>query len=154
MKKVRLFASLAAIFILNSASMCSSDNEDESSTDFTPIINTVSRGTWTVASYIDSGRDETSHFTGYNFEFNSTNNQLIATNLASTIVGSWSLTTNESIDDDATNDINFNIVFTAPSDFASLTEDWNILSTTNTTIQLISAHGGGNGADYLSFQKN
>lgn len=154
MKKIKLYPILATIFLLNVASMCSSDDDSTSSTDFTPIINTVSQGTWKISSYIDSDVDETSHFAGYSFAFNATNNQLTATNTNNTYTGSWSVTINDSADDIPTNDIDFNISFSSPINFVDLTDDWNILSRTDAKIQLVSVSGGGNGTDYLTFEKN
>jgi hypothetical protein len=154
MKKITLYAALASIFFLNVASMCSSDDDSSSSTDFTPIINTVSQGTWRVTSFIDSDVDETNHFSGYDFTFISSNGKLIASNTANTYNGLWSVTKDDSNDDNPSNDIDFNISFSSPANFVDLTDDWNIISRTDTKIQLISVSGGGGGTDYLTFEKN
>ena len=70
MKKLILIPALFCLFMLNVASMCSSDDDSSSSSqDPTPVINTVTNGTWRVTSYVDSGNDETNNFTGYNFTF-------------------------------------------------------------------------------------
>ena len=45
-------------------------------------------------------------------------------------------------------------MFVAPPDFEDLTDDWDIVSRTNTQVQLIDISGGGGGTDYLTFQKN
>jgi len=154
MKKITLYAILASIFFLNVASMCSSDDDSTSSTDFTPIINTVSLGTWRITSFIDSDVDETSHFTGYSFTFNPSNGKLTASNSSNTYTGSWSVTKDDSNDDNPSNDLDFNIAFTSPDNFVDLTDDWNIISRADTKIQLVSVSGGGGGTDYLTFEKN
>jgi hypothetical protein len=152
MKKLVLIPALFCLFMLNVASMCSSD-DDSSSSDPTPIINTATEGTWKVTSYTDSGNDETNHFTGYNFTFAAAN-VLTATNGTNTYTGTWSVTSDDSNDDNPSSDIDFNIAFASPADFAELTEDWNIVSYSSNTISLIHISGGNGGTDTLVFTKN
>lgn len=155
MKKLRLIPILAMLFMLNVASMCSSedDNSTPTTVDPTPVVNTVNQGTWRVTLYNNSGTVETSNFTGYNFIFG-TSNVLTASNGTNTYTGTWSVTSDNSGDDSPSNDLDFNIAFTSPSNFAELTEDWNIISYTSTKIQLVHVSGGGGGTDYLTFEKN
>ena len=103
--------------MLNVASMCSSD-DDSSSLDPTPIINTATQGTWKVTSFVDSGNDETNHFTGYNFTFGAAN-VLTAANGTNTYTGTWSVTSDDS-DDDSSDDIDFNIAFASPDSRSSI----------------------------------
>jgi len=134
--------------------MCSSDdNSSSSSSNPNPVINTVNQGTWRVTSYIDSDTDETSHFTGYNFTF-ATGNVLTATNGTNTYTGSWSVTIDNSNDDNPSSDLDFNILFASPANFADLSDDWNIVSRTDTKVELIDVSGGNGGTDYLTFEKN
>lgn len=153
MKKLRLIPLLGALFMLNVASMCSSDDDNSSAQDPTPIINTASQGTWRITLYEDSGTNETSHFTGYNFTFGS-GSALTATNSTNTYTGTWSVTNSNSNDDSPESDLDFNIAFSSPADFADLTDDWDIVSYTSTKIQLIDVSGGNGGTDYLTFEKN
>jgi len=154
MKKLILIPGLFCLFMLNVASMCSSDdNSSSSSSNPNPVINTVNQGTWRVTSYIDSDTDETSHFTGYNFTF-ATGNVLTATNGTNTYTGSWSVTIDNSNDDNPSSDLDFNILFASPANFADLSDDWNIVSRTDTKVELIDVSGGNGGTDYLTFEKN
>jgi hypothetical protein len=155
MKKLKLIPFLAMLFLLNVASMCSSDDNSNSNPtqDPTPVINTVNNGTWRVTFFEDSGTNETSHFTGYNFTFGASN-VLTATNGTNTYTGTWSVTSDDSGDDSPSNDLDFNIAFSSPADFTDLTEDWNIISYTATKIQLVHVSGGNGGTDYLTFEKN
>ena len=153
MKKIILIPALFCLFMLNVASMCSSDDNSSSSQDPTPVINAATQGTWRVTSYVDSGNDETNHFAGYNFTFAS-GNVLSATNGTNTYNGTWSVTNDNSNDDNPSSDLDFNIAFTAPADFADLTDDWDIVSYTSTTISLIDISGGNGGTDILVFTKN
>jgi hypothetical protein len=135
---------------------CSNDDDDNSNsstdTNQTNIENTVQAGTWMVTKFIDSGEDETNNFSGYSFTFND-NNTLVATNGTNSYDGSWSITDSNS-SDDSIDDLDFNISFTTPSDFEELTEDWDIISRTDTKIELIHISGGNGGTDYLTFEKN
>ncbi len=153
MKRLILIPALFCLFMLNVASMCSSDDNSSSSTDPTPVINTVSQGTWRITSYVDSGNNETSDFTGYNFTF-AAGNVLTATNGINTYIGSWSVTSDDSNDDNPSSDLDFNITFVNPANFADLTDDWDIVSYTATTISLIDVSGGNGGTDTLVFTKN
>jgi len=153
MKKLILIPALFCLFMLNVASMCSSDDNSSSSQDPTPVINTATQGTWRVTSYVDSGTDETNHFTGYTFTFAS-GSVLSATNGTNTYTGTWSVTNDSSDDDNPSSDLDFNVLFASPADFADLSDDWDIVSYTATTISLIDISGGNGGTDTLVFTKN
>lgn len=153
MKKLILIPALFCLFMLNVASMCSSDDNDNSTgTNPTPVINLVTAGTWRVSSYVDSGNDETNHFSGYTFTF-ATSNIVTATNGTNTYTGAWSVNADDDGDDNPGGDLDFNIAFASPPDFAELTEDWNIISTTSTTVSLKHISGGGGDTDTLVFTK-
>lgn len=153
MKKLFFIPILLCLFMLNVASMCSSDDNSSSSQDPTPVINTATQGTWRVTSFVDSGTDETNHFNGYNFTFGN-EGVLTATNGTNTVIGTWSVTNDSSTDDSSGNDLDFNIGFTGPANFLDLTDDWDIVSYSNTTISLIDVSGGNGGTDTLVFTKN
>jgi hypothetical protein len=153
MKRLILIPVLFCLFMLNVASMCSSDDNSPSSTDPTPVITIVSQGTWRITSYVDSGTNETNHFTGYNFTFGDSS-LLTATNGTNTYTGTWSVVTDTTNDDNPSSDLDFNIAFASPVDFADLTDDWDVVSYTATTISLIDVSGGNGGTDTLVFTKN
>ena len=50
-------------------------------------------------------------------------------------------------------EIDFNIFFAAPEDFAELTDDWNIISYSANKIELIDVSGGDGETDLLTFEK-
>lgn len=153
MKKLILIPALFCLFMLNVASMCSSD-DNSSSANPAPVINAATTGTWRITSFIDSGNDETNHFTNYTFTF-AASNVLTASNGTNTYTGTWSVTSDDSSDDDnPSGDLDFNIGFATPADFADLTEDWEIVSYSSTTIALVHVSGGGGGTDTLVFTKN
>src|SRR5690606_14782847 len=84
-------------------------------------------GQWRITSFIDSGKDETAHFTGYTFQFRD-NGSLTATHGTLTHTGIWSIQQNGSQDDNPDSDLDVHIDFTAPADFEELSEDWHIVS--------------------------
>ena len=143
------------LFIATAFSSCTDEDDTvvNNSVDPTPVINVVNNGTWRITFYEDSSVDETSNFTGYNFSFGA-GNVLTATNGTNTYSGTWSVTSDNSLDDSPSNDLDFNIAFAAPANFADLTDDWNIISYTATKIQLIHVSGGGGGTDNITFEKN
>ncbi|CAM3656114.1 hypothetical protein FLGE108171_08675 [Flavobacterium gelidilacus] len=156
MKKIKLIPLLAMIFMLNVASMCSNDDDSNSSSnsDPVPVINTMSQGTWRITFYEDSGENHTNYFTGYNFTFG-TSNVLTASNGVDIYTGIWSVTNSDTNDDSPSNDLDFNILFTSPTNFSDeLSDDWDILSRTDTKVELVDVSGGNGGTDYLTFEKN
>ena len=138
---------------------CSSD--DTMTIDNTVLIkqiaDNVESGTWHITSFVDSGQDETNDYTGYNFTFNA-NGTLTSSNSSNTIIGTWSVTEDDddSNDDNSNDDnnVDFNILFTSPPNFEELTDDWDIMSISNTKMELIDVSGGNGGTDTLTFTKN
>ena len=113
-------------------------------------------GTWIVSSYIDDGNDETSDFTSFRLNFLE-DGTLNATDLLSSntnpYVGSWSITDSNSNDDDSLDDLDFNINFAVGNKLDDLSDDWDIISYTDSEIKLIDVSGGGGGTDYLTLTK-
>ncbi len=133
-------------------SLASCSNGDNVNITPTVVQNNVQTGGWRITSYIDSGKDETSHYNGYTFTFQ-TNGTLTATNGSITNSGTWNIGDNNSSDDSVTS-LHFNIVFNAGTDFEKLTEDWNFISQSSNRIELIHVSGGNGGTDYLTFEKS
>ncbi|WP_417620032.1 hypothetical protein [Oceanihabitans sediminis] len=126
--------------------------DDCSSSTQSTIQDNVAMGTWRITEFIDSGIDETNHFTGYNFSFNSSG-VLHANNGSISYNGTWSITDSNS-NDDSQDDLDFNIYFNLSNDFEDLNDDWDFISHSPTKIELIDISGGNGGTDYLSFEKN
>ena len=132
---------------------CSSDTVmTDNSADIKQISDMATSGTWRITNYNDSGQDETSDYTGYNFTFNE-NGTLIATNGTNTYNGTWSVSDDSSSDDNP-DDIDFNIFFASPPDFEELSDDWDIVSTSSAKMELMDISGGNGGTDLLTFEKN
>lgn len=155
MKKIKLISAFLFLIIGIFATSCSDEDDKtiNNTVDPTPVINTVNSGNWRVTLYQDSGVDETTNFSGYAFSFGA-GNVLSAANGTNTYTGTWSVTSDTSLDDSSSNDLDFNIAFSTPVTFADLTDDWNIISYTSTKVELIHVSGGNGGTDYLTFEKN
>ncbi len=158
MKKFLFTFSIPILSIL--LTQCASDSTDDNMQDPSVVAQAVTdlavSGTWVISSYIDSGMDETGDYNGYTFTFNA-DGSLVADNGSSTINGTWSVTTDDSSDDDdydSPDDVDFNIFFSAPPAFEELTDDWDIVSRSSTRIELIDISGGDGSTDTLVFEKN
>tara|TARA_R110001606_G_scaffold24628_4_gene81214 strand:+ start:897 stop:1445 length:549 start_codon:yes stop_codon:yes gene_type:complete len=145
------FIALGMITILFVIS-CSNDDDNSGNNTKTTVQNNVQNGTWRITKFIDSGKDEINHFTGYNFTFQSSG-VLNANNGTNNYDGTWSITDSTS-NDDSKDDLDFNINFNLTNDFEDLNDDWDIISQSATKIELIDISGGNGGTDYLTFEKN
>ncbi len=138
--------------------MFSCETSDDSSMDISTVDvvelkAVVQSGTWMVAKYQEDGVDQTSNFSGYEFSFGS-DGVLSASNQTTSLTGAWSILSDSSSDDDSSDDdIDFNIFFTSPNDFAEISEDWEIVSYSSSRIELTHTSGGDGSVDSLVFEK-
>jgi hypothetical protein len=151
MKKITIYLGLALIFMINTASFCSRDEIQYNTIDVSPIVSGMAQGSWHITDYSDHGIDKTAVFNGYNFTFGN-GNILTASNGSNTYNGTWIVTTYKTGDESPADPIDFNVVFEAPSNFADITDDWDIVSRTDT--ELILVDGTGESIDHITFEKN
>ena len=156
--KKGFFYSVLLVLSFSLVVSCSTDDDNNStnnSVQIAQVETTIETGTWRITNFNDSGQDETIDFNGYVFTFSS-NGTLTATNGATSYTGTWSVTGDDSSDDDSSDDLDFNISFPVPDtdDFADLNDDWDIVSYSDTTINLIDVSGGNGDTDVLTFQRN
>jgi hypothetical protein len=129
------------------------DNTQQQETTAQQTQNTAQSGSWKITYFFDSDQNETNHFNGYTFTFKE-NGSLVAVNGSTTITGTWSVTDSNSSDDDGgSSNTDFNIFFASPPDFEELSDDWDIISVTNSKIELTDVSGGNGGTDFLTFEK-
>lgn len=147
---------ILVIFIYTGLAMsCDKDDDNNQQQDTTvqQTQNTAQSGSWKITYFFDSDQNETDDFAGYVFTFNE-NGSLVAVNGSTTITGTWSVTDSNSSDDDGgSSDVDFNIFFASPSDFEDLSDDWDIVSVSNSKIELTDVSGGNGGTDFLTFEK-
>lgn len=143
------------ILLLLSFGIISCSDNEESNPEWPPkqqIEDFMISGSWRITKFVDSGKDETNHFTGYDFVFNE-NGVLDSSNGTNTYSGTWSITDSNS-NDDSPDDLDFNILFNLTNDFEDLNDDWDILSVSASKIELVDVSGGNGGTDLLTFEKN
>lgn len=157
MKKKFLNISMTILFAVLLVSCSTDDSNDSSSNDTSNQIaeaNQVAQsGTWRISYFWDTDKDETSNFAGYEFSFNN-DGTLVAVRNTSTVNGTWSVTSSSS-SSSSSGDIDFNISFAVPqdSDFDDLIDDWDVISISDTKIELTDVSGGNGGTDFLTFVK-
>jgi hypothetical protein len=148
--KIRILIYLTTLLTIVS---CTNKKDDTpSNTTQTTIKTNVQSGTWRITKFIDSGTDETNHFAGFNFTFNSSG-VLNANDGTTNYDGNWTITDSNS-NDDSQDDLDFNINFNLTNDFEDLNDNWDFISQSTTKIALIDVSGGNGGTDYLTFEKN
>ncbi len=126
---------------------CSSDDDASNNPSISQVVTNVSSGTWRVTLFSEGGVNQTSDFAGYNFTF-AANNVVTAENGSSTVLGTWITGT-----DDSTLKMILSFdVLAGP--FEEISEDWRILSSTSTKLELRHVSGGDGSIDLLTFQKN
>lgn len=131
------------LMILLGFSACKKD--DNSSNSVTAIDSTIQQGSWKVTSLIDDGNNETSHYSGYSFQFAS-GGTVSATNSSGTVSGTWS-----SGNDDS--QVKLVLNFNSINPFNELNEDWHVTQQSSSIIKLEHISGGNGGIDYLTFEK-
>ena len=140
-----------AVLIIAMTACEKNPSENEQLTHPLKLSETITNGSWIISSMIDSGKNETHHFSGYNFFFGG-NGILTATNGQKSYKATWSITSGKN-SDDGSNDLHFNIFFDAYGDWEELNDDWDILSESDNKIELIDISGGNGGTDFLTFSK-
>lgn len=151
---------LTTVLLLMIFVSCENNNDDDvltniSAAQVTELTGIAASGSWTITYYFDD-KDETDHFNGYTFTFNN-DGTLVASNGTTDINGTWSISDSDDDGDDDSpddSDVDFNIAFSAPADFADLTDDWDIVKYSAVRIELIDESGGNGGTDKLVFEKN
>jgi hypothetical protein len=147
--KISILAFALSLFTIVS---CNKNDDSPNNNIQNTVQTNVQSGTWRITKFIDSGTDETNHFTGYNFTFNSSG-VLNANNGTNNYNGTWSIIDSNS-SDDSQDDLDFNLNFNLTNNFEDLNDDWDFISQSATKIELIDVSGGNGGTDYLTYEKN
>ncbi|MBL7751931.1 MAG: hypothetical protein JNN29_11135 [Chitinophagaceae bacterium] len=130
---------LTGLFLSILLVSCTSRLDDSNNTS-----QVATSGSWRVTLFTDSGNDETTDFAGYTFTFND-NGTINAVKNGITQSGTWSVTS-------AKFNIDLGPKIDANKPLGELTDDWKILSTTNTEIRLGDDNASSN--EFLTFTKN
>ncbi|HOE04115.1 MAG TPA: hypothetical protein PLZ52_02775 [Bacteroidales bacterium] len=141
--KIHRFILIGILAAIPFAYSCTDD-----SADLTPdnVNNTLQQSGWTVSLFTEDDNDETYHFTGYVFSF-ADNGVVSAVKQSTTVSGTYSSGT-----DDSTTKMILNFGNQVP--FDELNEDWEVISKSDTKINLRHVSGGDGSIDVLEFTKN
>lgn len=101
-------------------------------------------GAWFVGTYLDDGFDQTGDYAGYTITFDAAGT-VVATNGSTTNNGIWQVL---SSGNELLLDFGTDFPFDEFND-----DDWDVLSATNTRVELQDVSGGGGGTDTLIFEK-
>jgi heat shock protein HslJ len=137
MKKLLLIPALAILI----ASCSKNDTTSDPASDLTIKTNMVVQSNWTITQYTDSGKNETSDYSGYKFKFNS-DGTFVAVSAVATFNGTWVLALGSSKQDDSnsySDDDNLNkltISITGNKQMDHLSHKWLADKITGTEIWL------------------
>jgi len=135
MKNLILLPALFAAIFLTS---CSKSDTSDPSADLTAKKGNVSTGSWKVTQYLDSGKDETSDFSSYSFNFRS-DGTVFAANGMSDFSGIWSLNSGSSSSSSSSSDDNsnrFTITITGNKQMDDISKKWLVVKITEVEISL------------------
>lgn len=133
MKKVAVLAILGIVLLMG----CSKKKTIKA------VESDMIEGSWKVSFFEEDGQNETSDYSGYVFTFK-TDGSVKAISGATVVNGTWSTYK----DDDH---VDFDLLLPAPLD--DLTDDWDIIKNSSTTLELKDVSGGDGSIDYLTFTK-
>lgn len=111
----------------------------------------ITGGQWKITLFTEDGIDHLNDFSNYSFSFDE-NGTVASTNGSQNISGTWSVKKDNS-NDDSSSDVDFILTFPATNNFDELSDDWDIITQTNTKLELIDVSGGNGGTDLLTFEK-
>jgi hypothetical protein len=138
---------ISASFLAVSCSSDDDSTDDNNSSIIVQLEASIKVGTWRVSNFVESGVNQTSHFTGYAFTF-SGNGTVTATNGTNTVTGTWSTSSSSS------SGAKFILNFNATSDpFEEISQDWRVESVTTILVDLKHVSGGDGSVDLLTFAK-
>ncbi len=139
-------AKLLALAIIVLIAINSCKKEDNTTINSNANIATnAQQGSWKITYYSSNGTDETNHYTGYTFQFNS-GGTIAATNSSGTVSGTWSNGNDDS-------QVKFILNFGTITPFEELNNDWHVTQQSSSIIKLEDVSGGNGGTDLLTFEK-
>jgi hypothetical protein len=145
--RVFIIAGLISLSFLVGISSCDDNGKNENQDKPTKqnTETSLTQQAWKVTNFFDE-KDETSLFAGYTFQFNR-DGSLIASNSSATVTGTWSIFNSSS------GQVKLNLEFSLTEPFDELTDDWEIVESTDNKIMIQHVSGGSGEIDKLTFEK-
>lgn len=127
---------------------CSSndDSGNVNTNEFEPIKTTLPQGEWMVSKLIDGQSDHTTDFESFIFNF-SEDGTVAATNDLFTESGTWAY------DNSSNSAEKLVLLFSETTPFDEINDDWDIVSVSNSKIELSDVSGGNGDVKLLTFTK-
>ena len=140
----RLFIVLAITIF----AACNSDDDsgNVNTNEFENIKTTLPQGEWEVSKLIDGQSDHTSDFESFVFTFKE-DGTVRAQNDLFTENGTWAYDNSSSSNEELI------LQFSEQTPFDQINDDWDIVSVTNSTIELSDVSGGNGDIELLTFTK-
>ncbi len=146
--KTNQLITMAALLLVFFTSCSKDDKTVATGITAAQVNNNTATGNWQVTLYNENGSVDTSDFSGYAFVFNA-DGTLVATNTPTVKNGTWVAAPDSGA-------VKFTIDFTATEadgPFESISEDWTVLNSSTTKIELKHVSGGDGSIDLLTFEK-
>jgi hypothetical protein len=145
MKKILILLALVVF------ASCSSDDDsgNVNTNEFENIKNTLIQGEWKVSKLIDGQSDYTADFESFVFTFNE-DGTVVAQNDLFTENGTWAYDNSSSSSDSSEELI---LQFSEMTPFDEINDDWDIVSVSNSKIELSDVSGGNGDVELLTFVK-
>lgn len=127
---------------------CSSDDDsgDVNTNEFEQIETTLPQGQWKVSKLIDGQSDHTADFQSFVFTFK-VDGTVTAQNDLFTENGTWAYDNSSSSSEELV------LQFGETTPFNKINDDWDIVSQSNTKIELSDVSGGNGDIELLTFTK-
>lgn len=138
-KSISMIACAAILF-----SCTDEDNSKTTNPTASEVIDRVDNGEWKIINYVKNGAEETEQFADFEFTFDN-QNVLNATSGTTVYAGSWIVRDAEG------GEVDFNISFTGPDEFADLSDDWSVVQVSKKMVKLKEVTDAG--TNYLTFKR-
>lgn len=127
---------------------CNSDDDsgDANTNEFEQIETTLPQGQWKISKLIDGQSDDTADFQSFAFTFN-VDGTATAQNDLFTENGTWAYDNSSSSSEELI------LQFGQTTPFDKINDDWDIVSVSNTKIELSDVSGGNGDIELLTFTK-
>jgi hypothetical protein len=133
MKTLTTFILLAVTAVI--AGSCSKNDSSSTSTE----KSNLSGGTWKVTYFTDSGKDETSDFSGYTFTFGTGGALTVTSPSSATFTGSWSIksgSTSGGYGSGSSDPDKLVMTISGDTQMTKISKSWMIVKLTSTDIWL------------------
>ena len=144
----KIMKKLFIVLAISVFGACSSDDDsgNVNTNEFENIKTTLPQGEWKVSKLIDGQSDHTADFESFVFNFNG-DGTVVAQNDLFTENGTWAYDNSSSSGEELI------LQFSERTPFDQINDDWDIVSVTNSTIELSDISGGDGDIELLTFTK-